>query len=75
MYFHMVYSSEWFSDSSWKKSMRNVLWKLKLKATKLMVITDDEFVANPTSPPTTLFHAPFTRAYHLNLLWGSVSQG
>ena len=30
--------------------MRNVLWKLKLIATKLMVIIDDEFVANPTSP-------------------------
>ena len=50
MYFHLVYSPEFFAVAFGRKSTR----KLFLQATELMVTMDHEFLGNSTSPPFAL---------------------
>ena len=55
MYFHLVYSPEFFVVASGRKSAR----KLFRQATELMVLIDHECVVNSTSAPFTFLSCPF----------------
>ena len=50
MYFHLVYSPEFFAIESGRKSTRNQF----RQATELMDVIHHEFEGNPTSPPFAL---------------------
>ena len=54
VYFHVVYSPEFFAVASRRKSTL----KLFGQATELMVLIDHEFVGNSTSPPFAFLSFP-----------------
>ena len=51
MYFHLVYSSEFFAVALSRKSARKAFHR----SCELMLLKDHEFGRNPTSPPY-IFH-------------------
>ena len=55
MYFHLLYSPEFFAVASGRKSTR----KRFRQATELMDLLDHEFVGYPTSPPVACLPCPF----------------
>ena len=55
MYFHLVYSAEFFSGTSRRKLTDNVF----CEATELMVTMDHELVGNSTSPHFAFLSCPF----------------
>ena len=55
MYFHLVYSPDFYAVASGRKLMR----KLFRQATELMVTIDIQFVGNSTSPPFAFPSCPF----------------
>ena len=63
MYFHLVYSPEFFAVASGRTLTR----KLFPQATELMVTPDHEFVGNSTSPPFPLLSYPFQMGISLPL--------
>ena len=63
MYFHLVYSPEFFAVVSGRTSMR----KLFRQATELMVLTHHKFVGNSTSPPFAFLSCPFHMGISLPL--------
>ena len=63
MYFHLVYSADFFAVASGRKSTR----KLFRQATELMVLMHHEFVVNPTSPPFAFLSRPFHMGISLPL--------
>ena len=63
MYFHLLYSPDFFSDVSWRKSTR----KLFCEATKLMNTIDHELVANSMSPSLVFLSCPFHIGVSLTL--------
>ena len=63
MYFHLVYSPEFFAVASGRKSTR----KLFRQATELMDFINHEFVGNPTSPPSAFLSCPFQMGISLPL--------
>ena len=63
MYFHLVYSREFFAVASRTKSTR----KLFRQVTEFMVTKDHDFVGNSTSPPFAFLSYPFHMGISLPL--------
>ena len=55
MYFHLVYSPEFFAAASGRQSTR----KIFRQATKLMVLMDQEFLGSCSSSPFAFLSCPF----------------
>ena len=63
MNFHLVYSPEFFAVAFSRKSAR----KAFRRSCELMLLKDQEFARNPTSPPLCLSSMPLSRG-HIILL-------
>ena len=64
MYFHVVYSPEFFAVAPGRKSTR----KLFCQATELMHLKDHEFVGNPASRPFAFLSCLFNMGIPLLLV-------